>query len=89
MVWELFDSAAYDSDKFLAMLERGLARHKRYSKIQSEPGLRPSARRRELSEFRRTVRSQVASEGRGKLPPKGFNLDKALELFRLSGDIKD
>lgn len=89
MVWEMFDSTAYDRDKFLAMLERGRQRHERYRGIQADPGLGPLERRRKLAEFRRTVSAEVRNEGRAQAPPRGFSLAKALELFRLSGDIKD
>ena len=77
MVWELFDSTAYDAKKFEAMLQRGLKRQKEYDEIT-----KPFDRAR----FRWKVGSEVGKEGRFRLPPKGFTKEKAIELFTLTGD---
>ena len=86
-VWEMFDSAAYDAAKFAAMLERARGRWAREQAIRSGPEARAEGRERRLADFRDEVRRAVADEGRFRLPPKGFSVAGAVELFRLSGDL--
>jgi hypothetical protein len=88
-VWELFDSPAYDRDKFLAMLERGWTRHREFAAALHDPNSSPRQRDAKAERLRRQFRAQVASEGRFRLPPKGFTIEGAVELFRLSGDLDD
>lgn len=78
-VWEMFDSTAYDARKFAAMLDRAQQRWAR------ERALRADGKR--VARFRDEVRSAVAEEGRFHLPPRGFTVQGAIELFELSGDL--
>lgn len=89
MVWELFDSAAYDRVKFLSMLARGHKRHLEFLSIQQDSQLNIRQRNRKMTEFRVATQRLVAAEGRGQLPPKGFSIENAKELFRMSGDLDD
>lgn len=86
-VWELFDSVAYDPIKFEAMLDLSLVRFARYEEILSNKLSRGNSQ--ELSRFRRELNQEMAREGRFHLPPRGFTVDSAKDLFRLSGDLKD
>lgn len=87
-VWEMFDSIAYDAKKFAAMLDRAAKRWKREKEIRGNKKLNAQERSRELASFRRQVAKEMAQEGRFHLPPRGFTIKGAIELFRLSGDVK-
>jgi hypothetical protein len=89
LIWEMFDSPAYDPDKFLAMLSRAKRRAEEDRRIASDP-LRPAAERRRLQQRHRdNVARLVREEGEFRLPPRGFTREYAEELFRLSGDLRD
>lgn len=86
-VWELFDSSAYDAQKFGAMLDVAEERWKRESAIRAESVLSDMEREKKLAAYRDEVRSAVGKEGFPRLPPKGFTIQGGIELFELSGDI--
>lgn len=86
-VWELFDSTAYDPQKFAAMLDRGAQRASREQAIQKDAKLSDPERAKQLASFHKEVRAAVAKEGQGFGRPKGFTDLHALELFSLSGDL--
>ena len=88
-VWEMFDSIAYDATKFAAMLDRATERAEREKVIRADKGLGDKEREAKLASFRVEVRKTVGDEGRFRLPPRGFSIEGAMELFRLSGDLKD
>ncbi len=88
-VWELFDSIAYDEKKFAAMLDRSLERFGRDQKIRADKSLSEKERERNLATFHAEVRKAMGNEGQFYFPPKGFTIEGAKELFRLSGDLKD
>ncbi len=88
-VWEMFDSIAYDEKKFAAMLDRSVERFGREQKIRADRSLNEKERERKLATFHAEVRKAMADEGRFRLPPRGFTIEGAKELFRLSGDLKD
>jgi hypothetical protein len=87
-VWELFESTAYDAGRFAAMLYRAHERWSEEETIRKEAVL-PGMRDRRIERHRRQVSRAVANEGRLRLPPRGFTVEGAKELFRLSGDLKD
>ncbi|MEM0970798.1 MAG: hypothetical protein AAF191_02885 [Verrucomicrobiota bacterium] len=82
-VWDLFRSTAYDRDKFLDMVTRASQREADRDQLLSTS----STHSRAYREWKRKIRASIANEGRGGLPPKGFNLPNMLELFRMSGDL--
>ena len=86
-VWELFESTAYDSKKFAAMLDRGVERAAREQVIRKDTELSEKERESRLVSFHREVRSALAEEGRARTKPKGFYDLHAIELFGLSGDL--
>ncbi|MGF1583253.1 MAG: hypothetical protein ACFCD0_28370 [Gemmataceae bacterium] len=87
-VWEMFDSIAYDAKKFAAMLDRAAKRWEREKEIRGNKKIDAQERSRQLANFRRQVARELRSEGRFQLPPRGFTIKGAIELFRLSGDVK-
>jgi hypothetical protein len=87
LIWQLFDSAAYDAKKFAAMLDRAAARAAQERAIRADKVLSPQERDRKLAQFREEVRNAVAKEGAVPLlPPNGFTLERAQELYQLAGE---
>lgn len=81
MVWELFESTAYDGGKFRVMLREALARGREERILRTQAGVSEGERRIEIRRFRKGVKRVVSSHGRFQLPPDGFSLEAALELF--------
>jgi hypothetical protein len=86
-VWELFDSTAYDAEKFAAMLDRGADRASRERTIRNDAKLSDVECDKQLASFHKEVRAALAKEGKAFGKPKGFTDLHALELFYLSGDL--
>lgn len=86
-VWEMFDSIAYDAEKFGAMLDSAAARAETEQEILNRPDLGDAERNRKLAAFRWQVQRELRAEGRTKLPPKGFTVEGAIKLFEMSGDL--
>ena len=87
-VWELFDSVAYDATKFATMLDDSLLYFNRYREILKDRSLGKFKRRRMLANLNREIKKGKNNVSGFRLPPKGFKKDDAIELFRLSGDLK-
>ena len=87
-VWEMFDSIAYDAKKFADMLDRADQRSEQAKKIRADKSLDDKAREAKLASFHEEVRKAVGADGRFRLPPRGFSIQGAVELFELSGDLK-
>ena len=87
MVWEMFDSIAYDAGKFSAMLDKAAARAKEEQQILTDKSLNEPAKQKSLTDFRKRVKKEVGHEGRFRFPPKGFTIEGATKLFDMSGDI--
>ena len=87
LVWELFDTAAYDAEKFLQMLADATRRFEQEQAIRAHATLADAERAAAVKAHRRAVRREVKKEGRFHLPPAGFTIEGAKELFRLSGDL--
>ena len=87
MVWEIFHSSAYDEEKFHQMLQNGKTRFDEElaatAKENSKLGKLGA-----LMKHRLSVRKQVNQETSMITPPKGFSIEKAKELFRMTGDLK-
>jgi hypothetical protein len=88
MVWELFDSIAYDPLKFAAMLDRSLERFRNYETIISDCLQSAYDRETKLEAFKKRIAAEIRQEGRFHMPPRGFSIRGATKLFRLSGDLK-
>ena len=87
-VWEMFDSTAYDAGKFAAMLDRADERFQREKTIRADKNVSDKERDAALTKFHGEVRKAVDREGLFRLPPSGFTVAGAEELFRLTGDLK-
>jgi hypothetical protein len=85
LISELFDSTAYDSRKFSGMLSRGYQRWREDRIVSAEGGLSENERDDEVLRYRAGVAFDVAREGEMRIPPKGYSLGKAVELFRMAG----
>ena len=86
-IWELFDSVAYDRNKFLDMLKLSQSRFLKEQEIRSNPHLTRRQKSQKIGQFRgEIIRRGIASNGGGQ-KPKGFKWGHALELFRMSGDL--
>lgn len=86
-VTELFDSIAYDAQKFAAMLDRAKQRYDGERAIRADRTLSESVRAREIERYQRSVKDAVSNDSPFHLfPPKGFSIANSLELFRISGD---
>lgn len=88
-VWEMFDSIAYNAEKFAVMLDRSLERFEEGQTIRANTKLSAKKRLRRLAAHRRAVKKAVGFEGRFRLPPRGFSISGAKQLFRMTGDLKD
>ena len=86
-IWEMFDSTAYDATKFTAMLDRAQERWARERALLVDTKLSEDERARRLASVRSEVRVAVGKESRFRLPPRGFTVQGAIELFELSGDL--
>ena len=82
MVWELFESTAYDRKKFQAMIDQSLLFAKEEQSIRESESY---GKRLKLAKFK----SKIARETRShvRLPPNGFSAEKAKELFKMTGDL--
>lgn len=89
LVWEMFDSIAYDAQKFASMLDRACARHTEEKCLRKEYRSDPAELEEQLAAFRADVAEEIQREGALRLPPRGFSIDRAKQLFRLTGDLVD
>ena len=87
-VWEMFDSTAYDADKFAGMLDRANERADRLQEIVTNKEITDEERAKLVRNFRWKTKFDVGREGRFRLPPKGFSIEKAKKLFEMTGDLK-
>ncbi|NNC89976.1 MAG: hypothetical protein HKN82_16080 [Akkermansiaceae bacterium] len=86
-IWEMFDSTAYSPRKFAAMLERSASRAEEERALRYQRGITPAERKLEVARLRKGLEQAVRREGQFHLPPRGFSLDQALELFRIVGAV--
>lgn len=88
MVWELFDSPAYDPTKFSAMLDRAISRFDAENRIRRNPNLTADERRRQIAAYRWDLGAKLRAENPLRGLPPGFTIEGATRLFELSGDLK-
>jgi len=81
-VWELFDSAVYDADKFATMLDRTLERFLADQHILDDTSLSADERTEKLKVHREQVKRTVSQEGKFNFPPKGFTIEEAVPTVR-------
>ena len=83
---ELFDSVAYDREKFLAMLKLTQKRRLEEESIRSDSSLGSRERSRKMRQFRRKIHSENWAARSKKSKRRGFRYKHAMELLRMSGD---
>jgi hypothetical protein len=88
MVWEMFDTIAYDAKKFQSMLDAASERWAAEQAIRTDRKLSPDARAEALQQQRKAVDKARKEEGKFRLPPKGFTEQGAKELFGMTGDYQ-
>src|SRR5262249_29622688 len=87
LAWHLFESTCYDARKFAAMLDRATDRAAQEQAIRADKTLSGAERDKRLARFRSDVRSAIAKETEvSLLPPRGFTLERAQELYKLAGE---
>jgi hypothetical protein len=85
--WQLFESIAYDAEKFAAMLDRAAERAARERTIRADKTLSPQECDQRLARFRSEVREAISREvALPLLPPEGFTFDGAQQLYKLAGE---
>jgi hypothetical protein len=87
-IWEVFSSTAYDPKKFAEMLERAVSRLTEERSLRVQRGISEAERKQEVYRFRLGISHAVRAEGRAELPPKGYSLERALELYRMAGAVE-
>ena len=53
--------------------------------LRVQRGISAAERKIEIGRFRKGVTRAVQSESRSKLPPRGYSLEQALELYKMAG----
>ena len=87
LAWQLFESTCYDAKKFAAMLDRAADRAARGRTIRADKTLSAAQRDQKLASFRTEVKSSIAKEvDIPVLPPNGFTVERAQELYKLAGE---
>ena len=81
MVWEMFESSAYDAVRFNAVLSAAGDRAREERVIRTQRGVTESERTAEIARFRKGLDRAVEVNGRFQLPPKGFSVEKVMALF--------
>ena len=81
----MLESPAFDPKEVLAMLVRAMDRVNEERSIRVQRSISDDERQTEIKRFRKGVTRVVQSEGRRKLPPEGYSLEQALELYRMAG----
>ena len=84
---ELFDSVAYNKEKFLSMLVLAQKRFAAEQSIRNDTGLSSRRKHQRIGEMRAQILSRNLTTPKDRSLPKGFSWIHALELFRQSGDI--
>ncbi|MEO0478040.1 MAG: hypothetical protein AAF196_01035 [Planctomycetota bacterium] len=87
MVWEMFDSIAYDAHRFDGMLDRAKDHWEDRQRIESDASLSWLQRYGQRRAWRSRVRKTLREAGRMRLPPKGFTKEGARVLFEMTGDL--
>ena len=88
-IWEMFDSIAYDAKKFNAMLDKAAQHAAREREIHADKKIGVLELMSQLATFRAEVKQTMETETRFRLPPKGFTIKGAMDLFTLTGDMKN
>jgi hypothetical protein len=83
----MLGAPAFDPKEFLGMLVRAMERVNEERSIRVQSRISEEERKLELERFRKGVTRAVQSEGRRGLPPEGYSLEQAIELYRMAGVV--
>lgn len=86
-LWELSESPAYDPKKLAEMLERAASRVTEERSLRAQRGISDVERKAEIQRLRRGIGHAARSESPSHLPPRGYSLELALELYRMAGTL--
>lgn len=81
----MMESPAFDAKAFATMLNTVSDRVTEERSLRAQRGIKEFERLEELKRFREGVARAVRSEGWNKLPPRGYSLEQALELYAMAG----
>lgn len=81
----MMESPAFDAKAFATMLSTVSDRVTEERSLRAQRGIKEFERLEELKRFRQGVARAVRSEGWSKLPPRGYSLEQALELYQMAG----
>ncbi len=84
---EMLGTPAFDPKEFLGMLVRAMERVNEERSIRVQSRISEEERKLEIERFRKGVTRAVQSEGRRRLPPEGYSLEQAIELYRMAGVV--
>lgn len=86
---QMLESPAFSPVRVHDMLVRGMERLTEERSLRVERRISELERKREIARFRTGVTRAVQMENRRSLPPAGYSLEQALELYRMAGAIKE
>ena len=86
---EMLESPAFSAEQVYAMLGRAVSRVTEERSLRVQRGVSAEERQIEISRFRKGVSRAVQSESRTRLPPRGYSLEQALELYRMAGTLPE
>ena len=84
---EILEAPAFSPGQVHGMLVRGMERLTEERSLRVERRISDFERQREVSRFRTGVTRAVQMESKRKLPPSGYSLEQALELYRMAGTV--
>lgn len=84
---EMLDTPAFSAKEFAKMLERSANRVLEERSLRVQRRITAYERKVELERFRKGVTRAVRSESRTRLPPSGYSLEQALELYQMAGAV--
>ena len=71
------------------MVDRSVERYEHEKSIRADEKLDDAAKEDQIAAYRKETSRAIAREGRFHLPPWGFSIEGAKDLFRMTGDFKD
>lgn len=87
-VWEMFTSIAYDKDKFLKMVKNAASLNRKRDQLLADIIAGTRGSRLNYTRWKMETNREIRAAGRISKPPEGFSKENALELFKMSGDLK-
>ena len=86
---EMLETPAFSPRQVHGMLVRGMERLTEERSLRVERRISDFERKREIARLRSGVTRAVQMESRRKLPPRGYSLEQALELYLMAGIVTE